>query len=344
MAKAFEFLANLETLKHDVLSFVIPVLEKHLGLCKKAEPIFLKIMEHGDYRAVLKKHLPQTTSEAEWLYQLVEHLDTTYGQSIGIIHLCTGVLDTVKGSRIRSVCLQKLRKILSTGTKLDKKDAKVILKTVTKLIPENDPAEALSCFLLIIEEEDFKKMVNPNDCLSHLVVAMKNLKAQSPFPIDGLSNVAKALYLLCDKSEEVTVQTFDLMGKFDVIEFIITTTPLIDFASMRHVIGLLAQLIVSSIKNNAPISTVAKTVSLVLHKAEGYFQYTKKASGGSIAQDAALAEHLVDLVIPLCRQEQGRLLLVEEDIMQVLDASLFVCFETFPELLLKLVVFYNEFS
>jgi len=240
------------------------------------------------------------------------------------------------------VCLQKLRKILSTGTKLDKKDAKVILKTVTKLIPENDPAEALSCFLLIIEEEDFKKMVNPNDCLSHLVVAMKNLKEQSPFPIVGLSNVTKALYLLCDKSEEAVVQTFGLMGNFDVIEFIIITTPLIDFASVRHVIGLLAQLIVCSIKNNAPISTVAKTVSLVLHKAEGYFQHSK--TGGSITEDAALAEYLVDLVIPLCRQEQGRLLLVEEDIMQVLDASLFVCFETFPELLLKLVVFYNEFS
>jgi len=340
MVEAFEFLNNLETLKHHadkVLSLAVPVLEKHVGLCKKAGPIFLKIMEHGD-NAVLKKHLPQTT-DAEWLYKLVEHLE---GQYMGIIHICTCVADNVKGSRIHSMCLQKLHKILSTDPKLHKKDAKVIIKTVTKLIPEDDPSEALSCFILIIEKEDYRKLVNPNDCISHLVGAMRSLREKSSFPLVGLSNVAKALYLLCNKSEEAAVQTFSLIGKLDVIDFIIITTPLKQFASVRHLIGLLAQLIIST-KNNTLISTVAKTVSIILQKAEAYF-HSAKITESSIAQDAELAGYLVDLVTPLCRQEQGRLLLVEEDIMLVLDAALFIKFDAFPELILKLVVFYSEFS
>jgi len=339
MQEAFTFLNQLETLANHVntvLSLIIPVLGKNSGLYKNAEPILFKILEDVGNFSVMKDYFPNTTADVDWVVKLLENLD---GKPDNLIYLYTMVIEIVKGPRIRTMCIQRISKILSKDNyDLGPREAQVILKVVTRLLPEKDLSDALSCFLQIIEKDDFKKMVNASECIPPIMASMRYLKELSPFPVNTLGNVAKALFILCTKYEEVVVLT----EHYDVIEIILNATQIKQFITLRYFVGILSKLITGT-KNVSSVASMCKIISLILQKSEAYFNLMKESKSTSV-EDLELVSFVVDLVLPLCKDDQGRLFLIEEDIIKVLGADLFIHFKDYPNILMKLVLFYNEFS
>jgi len=301
----------------------------------------LKIINDVGDSAILKAYLSKTTND-EWLVVVVGHLDWNsillqQRNIFSLIHFCTCIIDNVKGSKIRTKCLGKLTELLGTKVVVATPEASLIIRSVAKVIPESDTAGAIKCLLLIIEKDEYFQLVNPQDFIPHILASMRNIPEKS-FPVADLANASRALYILSNKSDEAAAMAFDLMGSFDIIQTILRESNVEQFESIRYFFGLYARII-----PKLPFASYARTVSLILQKAESYFQlYLMKHS--ATPEDAELVSFVLDIARILCKQDQGRFLLVEEDILKILHSALLPHFTDYDTLLLKLVIFYKEFS